>query len=152
MRVELVSSPFDPAALLAAFTAEAQGAGGIVSFTGHARATNRAGAPVHQLRLDIYRGMTLASMEAIASDAHARFAISHAHVVHRYGAIEAGDAIVFVATAAAHRRPAFEAADYMMDRLKTEAIFWKQEIGPAGACWIEPNQTDHRDAARWDLK
>ena len=149
MRVDLVSAAFDPAALLADFTARADGAGGIVSFTGHARGNNRAGAPIEELRLDIYRGMTLASMEAIAADACARFAISHAHVVHRYGSMKPGEAIVFVATASAHRRAAFDAADYMMDRLKTEAIFWKQEVGPTGKHWIEPTAADQDDVARW---
>jgi molybdopterin synthase catalytic subunit len=73
-------------------------------------------------------------------------------VVHRYGPIEPGEAIVFVATAAEHRRAAFEAADYLMDRLKTEAPFWKKERGPDGERWIEARAVDHEDAARWTRK
>lgn len=149
MRVELVSAAFDPATLLAAFADRAIGAGAIVSFSGHARGTNRAGAPVEELRLDIYRGVTLASMQAIAEDARARFDITQGHIVHRYGSIRPGEAIVFVAAASAHRRAAFDAADFMMDRLKTEAVFWKQEVGPTGKHWIEPTAADHHDVARW---
>lgn len=152
MGVDLVLEAFDPAALLAAFTARAEGAGGIVSFTGHARATNRVGEAIEELRLDIYRGMTLASMEDIAKAACARFDITHRHIVHRYGSIRPGEAIVFVATAAPHRRAAFDAADFMMDRLKTQAIFWKQEVGPTGKYWIEPTAADHQDVARWDMR
>jgi molybdopterin synthase catalytic subunit len=59
---------------------------------------------------------------------------------------------VFVATAAPHRRAAFDAADFMMDRLKTQAIFWKQEVGPTGKYWIEPTAADHQDVARWDMR
>lgn len=152
MRVELVSSAFDPAALLGAFTARAEGAGGVVSFTGHARGTNRVGDPIDALVLETYRGMTQASMEKIVQDAYAGFPITQAHVVHRYGRITPGEAIVFVAAASAHRRAAFDAADYMMDRLKTEAIFWKREVGPKGNCWIEPTEADHLDVARWATK
>jgi molybdopterin synthase catalytic subunit len=70
-------------------------------------------------------------------------------VVHRAGHIAPGEAIVFVATASAHRRAAFEAADYLMDRLKTEAVFWKREETALGSRWIEPVEADHADAARW---
>ena len=71
------------------------------------------------------------------------------HVVHRCGDIAAGEAIVFAGAAALHRRAAFEAADYLMDRLKTEAVFWKREIGETGSQWIEPTDADHADRERW---
>jgi molybdopterin synthase catalytic subunit len=71
-------------------------------------------------------------------------------IVHRVGDIAPGEAIVFVATAAAHRREAFEAADHLMDYLKSRAPFWKKEHGPDGARWIEPTERDRSDAARWD--
>jgi molybdopterin synthase catalytic subunit len=147
--VDLVTVPFDPAARLAAFTRIVAGAGAIVSFTGLARALARDGTPVTSLLLESYRGVTLASMQAIAAEAAARFPISAAEIIHRAGSIAPGEAIVFVATAAAHRRAAFEAADYLMDRLKTEAVFWKREDGPGGARWIEPTAADAVDAARW---
>lgn len=152
MGVDLVLLPFDPSVLLDTFTAAAGGAGAIVSFIGHARGTNKAGQPLEALVLDIYIGMTLTSMNSIAQDALSRFDITHTHIVHRHGSIKPGEAIVFVATASAHRRAAFLAADYIMDRLKTEAVFWKKEVGPYGEHWIEPTETDHEDRARWQIK
>ena len=71
-------------------------------------------------------------------------------MVHRTGRISPGEPIVFVATAAAHRRAAFEAADQLMDYLKSRAPFWKKSAGPAGERWIEPTPRDYEDAARWD--
>lgn len=148
-QVDLVGEPFDPADLLAAFNRAAKGLGAVVSFTGLARDTDRDGAPVAALVLESYRGATLRSMEAIAADALARFDITRCRVVHRDGTIAPGEAIVFVATASRHRRAAFEAADYLMDRLKTEAVFWKREEGADGTRWIEPTDADHADAGRW---
>lgn len=148
-RVELADDPFDPARLLADFTLALDGEGAVVSFTGHARRTAKDGALVEALVLESYRGVTLASMEAIAADAMERFDITRCMAIHRGGSIGPGEAIVFVATASAHRRAAFEAADYLMDRLKTEAVFWKREEGPEGTRWIEPTAADHADADRW---
>ena len=101
------------------------------------------------LFLDVYPGMTEKSLDAVAADALARFAISAVHIVHRCGEIVPGTAIVFAAAAAPHRRAAFEAADYMMDRLKTDAAFWKREQRLDGPVWIEPSETDRADRARW---
>lgn len=150
--VELAGAVFDPAALLARFNAQLDGEGGVVSFTGYARGAAKDGQSVEALVLETYRGMTLASMEQIAADAHARFAITRSLVVHRGGTILPGEGIVFVAAASAHRRAAFEAADYMMDRLKTEAVFWKYEVKGGAKNWIEPTEADVEDARRWDDK
>ena len=79
----------------------------------------------------------------------ARFQIASTRVVHRCGQILPGEPIVFAAAAARHRRAAFEAADYLMDRLKTEAMFWKREDGPDGSNWIEPTSRDYIDRDRW---
>ena len=90
-------------------------------------------------KADVYRitdRLDEASLETIATETMARFDISHVHVVHRCGAVAAGDPIVFAAAASVHRRAAFDAADHLMDRLKTEAVFWKQEVGAAGSAWI----------------
>lgn len=151
MSTEVVLSEvgIDPAALLAAFTGRAGGAGAIVSFTGLARPDGQDGFPVEALVLESYRGVTLTSLETIAAAAGDRFAIAGCLVVHRTGRIDAGEPVVFVAAAAQHRRAAFEAADYLMDRLKTEAVLWKREEGPLGRRWIEPRERDHEDAARW---
>ena len=149
VEVTLARGPIDPAQLLDGFNRGLDGEGGVVTFTGHARGRASSGDPVSELVLESYRGVTLASMETIAADAMARFAVSRCRVVHRSGRIAPGEAIVFVATASTHRRAAFEAADYLMDRLKTEAVFWKREEGPDGNRWIEPTDGDREDAERW---
>jgi molybdopterin synthase catalytic subunit len=93
--------------------------------------------------------MTERSLQAIAADGAERFASDGVLVVHRCGTIEPGAIIVFVAAASAHRRAAFLAADYLMDRLKSDAVFWKREQGVDGARWIEPSEADRADLARW---
>jgi len=145
--VRLQTEPFDPGALLSAFCAGREETGAVVSFTGLARAG--AGA-VTRLELEAYPGFTDAEIERIADAARTRFALHDVLIVHRIGEIAPGEAIVFVATAAAHRREAFDAADHLMDYLKSRAPFWKKEHGPDGARWIEPTQRDLTDAARWD--
>jgi molybdopterin synthase catalytic subunit len=148
MTARIQTEPFEASALLEAFSWGRMGAGAVVSFTGLARAET-AGQAVTGLELDAYPRVTLPAIEAMVADARARFEVQDVLVVHRYGPIEPGEAIVFVATAAEHRRAAFAAADYLMDRLKTEAPFWKKERGPDGDRWIEARAEDHEDAARW---
>jgi molybdopterin synthase catalytic subunit len=140
---------FSPERELAEFTAGATNAGAVVSFTGLARPHSKDGQPVRNLFLEHHPRLTAQSLENIARDAAARFSLDAIQVVHRCGDIAPGEAIVFVATASAHRRAAFEAADYAMDRLKSEAVFWKREDRPDGAEWIEPTAADARDLARW---
>ena len=119
-------------------TRAAAGDGGIVTFVGLARNTNHSGAEIEKLVLDHHPRLTLASLEQIASDAATRFEVSHVRVVHRCGDIQPSEVIVFAGAAAVHRRAAFEAADYLMDRLKTEAVFWKREDGPRAQCGSSP--------------
>lgn len=145
----LAAAPFAPERELADFLTAAAGAGGIVSFVGVARGESKNGAPVAALVLDHYPGMTERSLADIADDAAARFDVTAIAVVHRAGEIAPGEPIVFAAAAARHRRAAFYAADYLMDRLKTEAVFWKRERGVDGARWIEPTDADRAAAARW---
>ena len=142
------TEPFDPAALLAAFTRDAAGAGAVISFTGITRPHN-AGEPVSRLELDHYPGFTEKMIASIEDEARARFDVGAILIVHRHGSIDAGEPIVFVATESEHRRAAFEAADYLMDQLKTRAPFWKKEHGPDEVRWIEPRERDHADLARW---
>ena len=125
------------------------GDGAVASFVGIARGTDRDGNVVRRLYLDHYPGVTEKSLQTIAESASQRFEISDAMVVHRCGSVPAGEPIVFVAAAAPHRRVAFLAADYLMDRLKTEAVFWKREDGEHPGRWIEPTDQDHRDRDRW---
>jgi molybdopterin synthase catalytic subunit len=145
----LADRPFDPAAELAAALVEATGAGGVVSFVGVARPADADGQPVSGLFLDHHPRLTAASLDDIAADAAARFAVDLVRIVHRCGAVAAGDPIVFVAAAAIHRRAAFEAADFLMDRLKTDAVFWKREETGGEARWIEPTAADRADRNRW---
>lgn len=123
--------------------------GAVVSFVGIARPVNQDGDQIETLVLEHHPTLTRRSLQEIADAAAERFEISHVRVVHRCGEILAGEPIVFAGTASAHRRAAFEAADYLMDRLKTEAILWKREEGPAGSRWIEPTETDYRERERW---
>ena len=99
--------------------------------------------------LEHHPALTLQSLEDTAVEAAARFDVSHVRVVHRCGDIAAGEPIVFAGAAALHRRAAFEAVDYLMDRLKTEAVFWKREVGEGGSQWIEPTDADYSDRERW---
>ena len=134
---------------LAALVAQASGDGAVVSFVGLARAESKSGGPVERLILEHHSILTQQSLNEIAVAAGERFDVSHVRVVHRCGEIAPGEPIVFAGAAARHRRAAFDAADYLMDRLKTEAVFWKREVGEAGSAWIEPTAADHADRERW---
>ena len=146
----LATEPFDPAAELAELIRHAAGDGAIVSFVGLARAVGKASETVTALVLEHHPRLTLKSLEDIASDALRRFDVSQVRVVHRCGDMAPDEPIVFAGASSTHRRAAFEAADYLMDRLKTEAVFWKREEGPAGASWIEPTEADYADRRRWE--
>lgn len=146
--IEVQADPFDAAALLADFSAGAAGAGAIVSFTGLVRDHND-GAAVSRLELQYHPRLTGQVIAGIATDAVARFELTDVAIVHRHGALVPGEAILFVAAAAPHRRAAFDAVDYMMDRLKTEAPFWKREQRSDGAHWLEARDSDRADRRRW---
>lgn len=141
--------PFRPERELAALIEAASGDGAVVSFAGLARAESKDGEPLSRLELEHHPVLTLQSLQNIAVEAAARFEVSHVRVVHRCGDIATGEPIVFAGAAAAHRRAAFDAADYLMDRLKTEAVFWKREVGASGGKWIEPTESDYADRDRW---
>lgn len=145
----LIAGVFAPVQWLTRFEDAAEGAGGIVSFTGKVRGHAKSGDEVRALLLEAHPRLTLPSLQAIGSDAACRFDISHWLILHRHGHMVPGDPIVCVAAASHHRRAAFEAADYMMDRLKTEAYFWKKEICASGSTWIEPRAEDYHDQERW---
>jgi molybdopterin synthase catalytic subunit len=147
VQVRLQTEPFEPGALLASFCENRSETGAVVSFTGLARASKGA---VERLELEAYPGFTDAEIIRIAEVASTRFSLQDVLIVHRIGVIAPGEAIVFVATASSHRREAFEAADHLMDYLKSRAPFWKKEHGPDGPRWIEPTERDLADAERWD--
>lgn len=139
---------FEPSAALFNFERHAAGSGAIVSFSGYVR-PGPAGGAVERLYLEAYPPMTQTGIIEAVRSASLRWSLTAAHVIHRVGDILPGEAIVFVATAAPHRRAAFEAADCLMDYLKTEAFFWKKEVTASGARWIEPRDQDYIDQERW---
>jgi molybdopterin synthase catalytic subunit len=141
---------FDAAAELAELVNSAAGNGAVVTFVGIARPSNTSGEAVDRMVLEHHPRLTLQSLEEIAASAADRFDVSHIRVVHRCGKIAPGEQIVFAGAASAHRRAAFEAADYVMDRLKTEAVFWKREESSTGSIWIEPTEADYADRRRWE--
>jgi molybdopterin synthase catalytic subunit len=145
--IRLVSQPFDPGEALAEFCRGRRETGAVASFTGLARA--EAGQTT-LLELEAYPGFTEKEIARHEATARERFGLQDTLILHRTGAIPPGEAIVFVATAAAHRRAAFEACDFLMDYLKSRAPFWKKETGPDGARWIEPTDRDRDDLARWE--
>ena len=148
MDVRLLPAGFDPAAVQGAFLARFGKSGAVTAFTGMVRETAK-GAAVDYLYLDWYPGMTEVSIQAIADAVAERFDIQALCIQHRCGEVRAGEPVVFVAAASVHRRAAFEAVDYMMDRLKSEAALWKREVGPETDHWVEPTGKDADDLKRW---
>ena len=146
LTVQLVETALDADAAHAGFMADHAQAGAVATFTGTVRDEDGA---VDHLYLDWYPGMTDASLEAIAHDAAARFALTALTILHRVARVERGQAIVFVAAASRHRRDALDAVDYAMDRLKSEAALWKRESGAGGERWIEPRADDAQSLKRW---
>lgn len=141
-------APIDASALLKSFEASAVGVGAIVSFTGMVR-SNAAEGNVEYLFLQSYSPMTETGIQTAIDETRSRWPVANVLVQHRIGEMKPGETIVFVATASAHRRAAFEAADFLMDYLKTEAVFWKKEKTDRGEKWIEPRAVDYSDAERW---
>jgi len=147
MTVRLQSDPFAPGELLAAFCQGRRDVGAVVSFTGLVRGE---GETTLALELEAYPGFTDLEIGRMADAAALRHGLIDVLIVHRIGRMRPGEPIVFVATAAAHRRAAFEAADQLMDYLKSRAPFWKKSVDVTGERWIEPRPQDYQDAQRWD--
>jgi len=147
--IRVSAESFDPGAVLKEFERSASEAGAIVSFTGKVRAS-ADGERITSLHLEHYPGVTEASITQIAAQARRRWPIDEPVIVHRTGALAPGEPIMMVCVSAVHRRAAFEAADFLMDYLKTKALFWKKEIRDGEEYWIEPCGDDYKDAARWE--
>lgn len=146
--VRIDESPFDPAQELAAFEGVPGEAGAVVAFVGKVRA-EAGDNPVRALYLEHYPGVTERLIAEFAAEARKRWTLLDGLIIHRVGELTPGESIVMVCASAAHRREAFEAADFLMDYLKTKALFWKKEIREASDAWIEPREQDYEDAARW---
>lgn len=146
--IRVQTEPFDPHAETAAFAKGRAEAGALASFVGSVR-DSAHGDVVRALELEAYPGFTEKQIAKIEADALARFDVIDTLVIHRHGRMAPGEAIVLVAALSKHRREALQAVDYLMDRLKTEAPFWKREVRPDGVEWIEPRSDDRDAHARW---
>lgn len=144
IRVAVSAGAIDPAGEQAAL--ERAGMGAVATFTGLVRADDGVG----ELFLEHYPGATEAALTALAEQATARWSLGAATIVHRVGAMAPGERIVFVGAAAAHRAAALAACAFLIDRLKTDAPFWKRERRGDDARWVEQRAGDHDAAARWD--
>lgn len=149
-RVSIQTGDFDLGAEVAALRAADPGVGAVASFIGTVRDRND-GSTVDAMELEHYPGMTEKAIEQMIDAAMARFDIRAARVVHRVGALRPMDQIVLVAVTSAHRGQAFQACEFLMDYLKTQAPFWKKESTPEGARWVDARVADDAALARWGL-
>ena len=147
MRVVVQEQPFDIGAETTTFAAGHKDMGAIVTFTGIVR--DLPGDPLQAMEIEHYPGMTEAALTEIAQSAIDRWKLGDALVIHRYGRLVPGEMIMMVATASKHRKDAFEAAEYLMDYLKSRAPFWKREITDAGESWVSSKAEDEDALTRW---
>lgn len=146
MDIRVQHEPFDAGSELNRFSAGAAGAGAVVSFTGIVRdVENRLSA----MEIEHYPGMTERAISGIAGQAEVRWGLLDVLVIHRFGTMQPGDQIMMVATASRHRNAAFEAAEFLMDYLKSRAPFWKKEITGQGTAWVEATEEDEQALGRW---
>ncbi|WP_111429771.1 molybdopterin synthase catalytic subunit MoaE [Rhodobacteraceae bacterium DSL-40] len=148
MAVRVQREDFDLGAELAALRAGRSDIGALVSFTGLVRGA-AGGAAIAAMELEHYPGMTERALAAIEAEARARWPLQASLIIHRYGALTPGEQIMMVATASPHRQAAFEAAEFLMDYLKSRAPFWKKEATPEGGRWVDARDTDEAALARW---
>ncbi|MEY3251942.1 MAG: hypothetical protein RL227_915 [Pseudomonadota bacterium] len=153
-RVRVQTADFDLAAEVAALREGDLGVGAVASFVGTVRERGHpaGGEGVSELELEHYPGMTEKAIESIIDAASARFQIRGARVVHRVGRLAPGAQIVLVAVSSAHRGQAFQACEFIMDYLKTQAPFWKKETTPSGAHWVDARVADDEALARWGIE
>ena len=146
--IRLQADDFDIAAETAALTRGRTDIGAVVNFIGICR-SGEAGDAITALTLEHYPGMAEEEIGRHASEALARWPLTGLTIIHRYGRLTPGENIMMVLTASAHRAAAFEAAEFLMDYLKTAAPFWKSEERASGKAWVEAKTEDDAAAARW---
>ncbi|MEM0949776.1 MAG: molybdenum cofactor biosynthesis protein MoaE [Pseudomonadota bacterium] len=146
MTVRLQTEAFDPGAALKTFSGQLKNAGAVVSFTGVVRDVE---VGLRHMEIEHYPGMTEKAISEIVATARDRWPIVDVLVIHRHGQLRPGEVIMMVATASAHRKAAFEAAEYLMDYLKSRAPFWKKEITKVGADWVAAKEDDETALGRW---
>ncbi len=147
MRVSVQDMAFDLGAETTAFAQNHSDMGAIVTFTGVVR--DLPDDPLQIMEIEHYPGMTEAALREMADTAMARFDLGDVLVIHRFGRLQPGEMIMMVATAARHRKSAFEAAEFLMDYLKSRAPFWKREITAKSADWVTSKDEDEAALKRW---
>jgi molybdopterin synthase catalytic subunit len=147
MRISVQEDAFNAGAETEDFAKVHDNVGAVVTFTGVVR-DNDAGT-LDVMRIEHYPGMTEKALTEIAQQAQARWDLADVLVIHRFGDLRPGDQIMMVATASRHRKSAFEAAEYLMDYLKSRAPFWKKEITREGADWVAAKDEDEDALKRW---
>ena len=150
MPIRVQTADFDLGAEVALLRAADRGIGAVVSFVGTVRDMND-GASVAEMELEHYPGMTEKALEDIVASARSRWNIVDALVIHRVGPLKPLDQIVLVAVTSAHRGEAFAACEFIMDYLKTQAPFWKKEVTPDGARWVDARSTDDKALEKWGI-
>lgn len=146
IRVSIAADNFDPSEVITEFRSAHAASGAVAAFIGQVRPD---AGDVVALTLEHYAGFSEAAIEAAAAEACRRWPLDGIAVFHRVGDLAPGTPIVIVAAAAAHRRAAFDAVDFMMDFLKSDAPLWKRETTKSGVAWIEPTAADRKDKQRW---
>jgi molybdopterin synthase catalytic subunit len=151
-RVRIQTEDFDLGAEVAALRAGNPAVGAVAAFVGTVRDRHAGGpADVSAMELEHYPGMTEKAIEAMIDAAFARFRLLGARVVHRVGPLKPMDQIVLVVVTSIHRGDAFQACEFLMDYLKTQAPFWKKETTPEGARWVDARVADDEALARWGI-
>lgn len=152
-RVLIQTADFDLSAESDRMRLSDAGIGALCAFVGTVRDGSGSGQnAVNALELQHYPGMTESAIEAMIDQATRRFNIRHVRVIHRIGLLRAHEQIVLVLVAAAHRRESFEACEFLMDYLKTQAPFWKKEHTPEGAHWVDARASDDAALSRWGIQ
>lgn len=146
MDIRVQPEPFDTGAELTAFTARMSGAGAVVSFSGLVRDVE---GRLSAMEIEHYPAMTQAAIAKIVTEATDRWPLDGAMVIHRFGRLTIGEPIMMVATASRHRVAAFEAAEFLMDYLKSRAPFWKKEVTADGSEWVAARDEDEDALDRW---
>ena len=150
MSVSVQADTFDAAAEVRKLTAGRTDVGAVVTFTGTVRGEAK-GRAIIAMMLEHYPGMTESELERVEAEACARWPLQASRIIHRVGSLRPGDEIVLVVTLSAHRQAAFEAAEFLMDYLKTRAPFWKKEVGLDGiGTWVDARDVDDAALQRWE--
>jgi molybdopterin synthase catalytic subunit len=147
MTVRVQEAPFDLGAETEGFADAQADMGAVVTFTGIVR--DLPGENLDRMVIEHYPGMTEKALEKIEAEARERWSLGDVLIIHRFGPMQANDRIMMVATASRHRKDAFEAAEFLMDYLKSRAPFWKKEYTASGADWVAAKDEDEDALSRW---